>query len=117
MPRLGGGRGRELRVQQTNVEDGEIYVVREQDYIDGPFDPEHYTILSYGEQRRRPKLDKSGAVVMYPDSDVPVMVTVYDEIDPADVKRIEAAAADERAQATEEADAIVAGEINTHTRG
>lgn len=122
MVRLGQDRGRTLLIEQKA--DRVRYAVSEADFIEGAYDPEHYTIVGYNEPIRRAKLDEQGNALMYPPvtttdadgntlvydaPDTPVMETVYPEVPDKEIARLVKASAEERKDAHEEAREIVAG--------
>jgi hypothetical protein len=107
MVRLGTDGGRNLLVEQKA--DGARYVVSEADYVEGAYDPAHYTIIGYNEPVRTAKLDERGNAMMYPDSDVAIMVTTYPEVPEKEIARLNKASAQEREDAHAEADRIVSG--------
>lgn len=110
MARLGTDRGRVLLVRQKNIQNGETYAVTEFDYIEGAYDPDHYDIIAYNDPVMVPKLDDQGNAMMYPDSDVPIMVRTFPEVPAKEIARLNKAAADERKDAHAEARAITGAE-------
>jgi hypothetical protein len=108
MARLGADRGRELLIEQKDG--GARYVVAEQDYVDGAYDPEHYAIVGYNEPLRTAKLDERGNAMMYPDSDVAIMVTTYPEVPDKEIARLNKASAEERKDADTAARETVGGQ-------
>lgn len=102
MARLNRDRGRTLRVRQTNIPDGGVFAVDEQDFIEGAYDPKDYEILGYNDQQLVPRLDEDDRAIPNEDGS-PVLMRVYDEIEPKDRDRILRDAAAERKEAAREA--------------
>lgn len=102
MARLGQDRGRRLRVRQTNVDNGEIFVVNEADFIEGAYDPDHFEIVSTDDLSLVPETDDAGNV-RADENGAPILRREYAPFPDKDRERVVRASAAERKDANAEA--------------